>query len=82
VRSLAKGQITIPSEFREALGIEPETLLSVELVGDHLEITPLQGVEESLRRYSDEDIARFIDEDRLDDQTAERIRALLRRGQL
>ena len=82
VKSLAKGQITIPREFRQALGIEAETLLSVSLVGDHLEIAPLWPGDEALRRYSEEDISRFLEEDRLDAETADRVRGLLGRGAL
>jgi AbrB family looped-hinge helix DNA binding protein len=82
VKALAKGQITIPNEFRTALGIDGETLLDVALVGDHLEIKPLRRGGESLRRYSDDDIARFLEEDRLDEETARRVRELLKRGEL
>ena len=82
VKALAKGQITIPSEFRQALGIDAETLLSVSLVGDHLEIAPLHPGEEALRRYTEEDITRFLEEDKLDQETARRVRDLLRRGAL
>ena len=52
VKALVKGQVTIPSEFREALGIDTETLLSISLLGDHLEVTPLRQADESLRRYT------------------------------
>ena len=82
VKALAKGQVTIPSEFRAALGIEAETLLTVSLMGDHLEIAPLRQGEEALRRYTDEDIARFLEEDKLDEETARRVRELLQRGEL
>ena len=81
VRTLPKGQITIPREFREALGIGPETLLGVELVDDHLEIAPLGETGEKLRRYTNDDIARFLEEDKLDRVTARRVRALIKRGQ-
>ncbi|MEX2430305.1 MAG: AbrB/MazE/SpoVT family DNA-binding domain-containing protein [Dehalococcoidia bacterium] len=82
VRALAKGQITIPNEFRETLGIGPETLLSITLVGGHLEIVPLREGEESFRRYTEEDISRFLEEDKLDEATAARVRDLLDRGVL
>jgi AbrB family looped-hinge helix DNA binding protein len=81
VRTLPKGQITIPSEFREALGIGPETLLGVELVEDHLEIAPLGDTSDKLRRYTDDDIARFLNEDKLDAETARKVRNLVKRGQ-
>jgi bifunctional DNA-binding transcriptional regulator/antitoxin component of YhaV-PrlF toxin-antitoxin module len=80
IKTLAKGQITIPSEFREALGIDAETLLTMSIVGDHLEITPLRHEGDTLRRYTDEDIARFLEEDKLDEATARRVRELLKRG--
>lgn len=35
-------QVTIPGEFRDVLGIEADTLLSISLVGDHMEVTPLR----------------------------------------
>ena len=81
VKALAKGQVTIPSEFREALGINAETLLSVSLVGDHLEIAPLHPQEE-LRGYTEAEINRFLEEDKLDQETARRVRDLLVRGVL
>ena len=81
IRALAKGQITIPTEFRKALGIDAETLLSISLVGDHLELVPLRPGED-LRRYTDDDISRFLEEDKLDLETAQRVRDLLRRGEL
>ena len=41
VKTYAKGQIMIPKEFRDELSIVPGRELSVDLVGDHLEIRPL-----------------------------------------
>lgn len=82
VKALAKGQVTIPREFREALGIDAETLLTISLIGDHLEMAPLRPGEEALRRYTDDDIARFLEEDKLDEETARRVRELLQRGRL
>ena len=81
VRTLAKGQITIPNVFREALGIDTETLLNVTMVDDHLEIAPLrQG--DDLRRYTEADIAGFLKEDKLDVETAEKVRGLVGSGDL
>ncbi|MDO8749606.1 MAG: AbrB/MazE/SpoVT family DNA-binding domain-containing protein [Dehalococcoidia bacterium] len=80
VKTLAKGQVTIPSEFREALGIDTATLLSISLVGDHLELVPLRLGEEDLRRYTEDDIARFLEEDKLDQGTARQVRELLGRA--
>ena len=82
VKALAKGQITIPREFREILGIDAETLLSISLVGDHLELAPLHLGEETLRRYAEGDISRFLEEDKLDQETAKRVRDLIKGGEL
>lgn len=37
----AKGQVVIPKEERERIGIEPGGKVLVEAVGDHVEIRPL-----------------------------------------
>ncbi len=43
---------------------------------------PQRQEKDSLRRYTDEDVRRFLAEDKIDEDTAQRIRALLRRGEL
>jgi AbrB family looped-hinge helix DNA binding protein len=45
VRQLRGGQITIPADFRRALGIEQNTVLRMTLEGGELHIRPLQEVE-------------------------------------
>ena len=42
VKQLRHGQITIPKEFREALGIDKDDLLSVALGEGKLEIEPVK----------------------------------------
>lgn len=44
VRPLRSGQITIPAEFREKLGINTNTILQVSLVQGELRIRPIQTV--------------------------------------
>lgn len=41
VTASSKGQVVIPKEEREKLGIKPGTKVSVEVVDDHVEIRPL-----------------------------------------
>lgn len=84
VRPLAKGQITIPAEFRERLGIDADTLLNVTLLAGKLEITPVTVQErgEALRDYIEEEIEAFLAEDRLDEETAGAVRRLLAEGKL
>jgi AbrB family looped-hinge helix DNA binding protein len=42
IKQLRHGQITIPKDMREALGLEADDLLSVELSGGKLEIEPVK----------------------------------------
>jgi len=41
VKTHAKGQIIIPKEIRDRLGIKPGKRVSIKVVGDHAEIKPL-----------------------------------------
>lgn len=81
VRPLPKGQITLPVEFRRHLKIDAGTILNVTLKGDRIEIVPLRPMpqREALREYSQDDIGRFLKEDRLDSNTAAKVRRLLAR---
>lgn len=79
VRPLPKGQITLPIEFRRQLKIDSETILSLTLTGDTIEIVPLRPVRhgETVREYAGGEIERFLKEDRLDPGTAAKVRRLL-----
>jgi len=81
VRPLSKGQITLPVEFRRRLKIDSDTVLSLTLKGDKLEMIPLRPIprEMTLRDFSRDEIARFLREDRIDRITAARVRRLLGR---
>ena len=41
VKTHGKGQIIMPKEIRDKLGIRSGSMVSVELVNDHVEIRPL-----------------------------------------
>lgn len=45
VRSLRSGQITIPYDFREKLGINADTLLQISLLQGELRIKPVKAVD-------------------------------------
>jgi len=78
VRPLSKGQITIPAQFRERLGIDQDSLLNIILLEDRLEVVPVRiGEQESLREYTDEEIKTFLQEDKIDPETARKVRKLL-----
>lgn len=85
VPPLSRGQITIPVEFRQKLGVDDNTLLNLTLKGNRLEITPvvIRGKgEEELRDYSGEEITEFLAEDKIDKETAEAVRRLLAQEKL
>ena len=42
IKPLRSGQITIPSDFREKLGIDSDTLLQIRLIEGELRIKPVQ----------------------------------------
>ena len=85
VRPLSRGQITIPIEFRRKLGIDANTVLNLALKGNKIEITPAivrEIGEEELREYTDEEISRFLQEDKIDQETARTVKRLLTEGRL
>ena len=80
VRPLSRGQITIPIEFRKKLGIDANTILSLALRGNKIEITPAivrEVGEEELREYTDEEISQFLRDDKIDRETARTVKRLL-----
>lgn len=80
VRPLSRGQITIPIEFRKKLGINTDTLLSLALKGNKIEITPAvvrEAGEEELREYTDKEISQFLKDDKIDQETARTVKRLL-----
>lgn len=45
IRSLRSGQITIPADYREKLGIDGDTLLQISLLAGELRIKPVKAVD-------------------------------------
>jgi len=79
VKPYSKGQVTIPIEFREKLRIDSNTILRMELKGSRIEITPLRVTDEDqlLREYDSSQIEAFLEEDKIDPETARKVRELL-----
>ena len=85
VRLLSRGQITIPIEFRKKLGIDTNTILSLALRGNKIEIVPAvvrEVGEEELREYTDKEISQFLQDDKIDRETARTVKRLLVEGKL
>lgn len=72
-----RGQITIPAHMRKRLGIKPGGLMTIEERADGLLLRPAFQIAVELEAYSDEDIARWDEEDRLSENERERLLKLL-----
>jgi bifunctional DNA-binding transcriptional regulator/antitoxin component of YhaV-PrlF toxin-antitoxin module len=79
VRSQAKGQITVPIEFRERLGIDQNTFLRLTLRGSKIEVSTVQmGTERNtVRDFGQKELDAFLEEDKIDARTAAKVRRLL-----
>ena len=73
----ARGQITIPTEYRRRLGLADGALLQMRLVGEVIEIRPLAQPDTQLRQYTEAEIQQFLAEDKIDAETAATVRQLL-----
>jgi len=85
VKPLSRGQITIPIEFRKKLGIGSNTILNLVLKGNKIEITPAvvrEFNEKELREYTDKEILEFLQDDKIDKDTARTVKRLLSEGKL
>lgn len=78
----ARGQITIPTEYRRRLGLTDGALLQMRLVGQVIEIRPLSQAEAQFRQYTEAEIRQFLEDDRIDEETAVTVRRLLADGEL
>jgi AbrB family looped-hinge helix DNA binding protein len=79
----SRGQITIPAEFRRELGLDEGTLLRLTLKERTIEIEAIAASSlENPRLYAEEEIRRFLDEDKIDEGTAQAVRRLLAAGAL
>jgi AbrB family looped-hinge helix DNA binding protein len=79
VRLRPRGQLTIPLELRRRLKIDADSFLQLTVKEGKIEIRPLRLTAEEevpLREYSDEEIQRFLEEDRLDPETLAKVRKL------
>ena len=71
-----KGQISIPRAVIDRLGLEPDTLLLVEASSDGA-ITLRPAAVYPLELYGDDEVRELLEEDRLTDEEANRLRKAL-----
>lgn len=79
VRPQSKGMVTIPTEFRRKLGIDENSLLEVKIVDRGVFFVKVPAPNEDIELYSDEQIAEWLKEDRLDTETAQKVKRLLKK---
>jgi antitoxin PrlF len=68
-----RGQITIPAGMRKKLGIEPGGTMTIEETAEGLLLKPAIQISVDLEVYSDEDIARWDEEDLLGKDERDRL---------
>jgi len=75
VRSQEEGQITIPAEFRERLGINQNTFLRLTLRGSKIDVSPVQLGREgtTLREFDRKELDALLEEDKIDAKTAAKV---------
>jgi AbrB family looped-hinge helix DNA binding protein len=77
VKTHGKGQIVMPKEIRDKLGIKPGSILSVKLVEDHIEIRPLpddpiESLTGIFKEYHGSMAKELLDERKRDDAVDEK----------
>ena len=78
VQPVLNGQITIPQEILSALSIADCSLVQVGIDGDKIVISKLElETDRDVRIYSDEEIAEFLEADKLSPELAEWARTRL-----
>jgi bifunctional DNA-binding transcriptional regulator/antitoxin component of YhaV-PrlF toxin-antitoxin module len=78
VKTQSKGMVTIPVEYREKLGIEANSLLKAELTDNGVMFVKINYEPEKNEIYTDKQIKEWMKEDKLDAQTAKKLKKLLK----
>jgi len=73
----SRGQITLPTDFRRKLGLAEGDLLRMTLIGEKIEIQPVRTADARLRQYTEAEVQQFLEDDKIDAETAAAVRRLL-----
>ena len=79
VKTQSKGMVTIPIEYREKLGIEANSLLKAELVDNGVMFVKINYEPEESEIYSDKKIKEWMKTDKLDAETAKKLKKLFKK---
>jgi AbrB family looped-hinge helix DNA binding protein len=81
VKTLSKGQVTIPAKLRKRLGIKKNDYLRAYAQGRKLILEPVsleKAGEKYIRTFSDRDISQWLELDKLDAKTRKKAKKLLK----
>lgn len=83
VKTLPRGQITLPARFREELGIKKDTYLRAYIQKEKIILEPVTldkkiSFDKYIRSYTNEEIRGFLALDKLDVKTRKKAERLLR----
>lgn len=82
VKTLNKGQVTIPAKIRKKLGIKKDDYLRAYVRDKKLILEPVsfreEGVEKYIRTFSDKRIKEWLELDKLDPETQKKAEKLLK----
>lgn len=77
VKTQEKGMITIPAEYRRKLDIQPNALMEARIVDHGVLFTKISSSQTPTRLYSNEEIAQWLEEDKLTPEAAAKVKKLL-----
>lgn len=82
VKTLNKGQVTIPAKLRKTLGIKKDDYLRAYVRDNKLILEPVslkeESVEKYIRTFSDKEIKEWLELDKLDPKTQNMAEKLLK----
>ncbi|KKP36303.1 hypothetical protein A2483_05790 [Candidatus Peregrinibacteria bacterium RIFOXYC2_FULL_33_13] len=78
IKIQTKGMVTIPIEFREKLGIEPNSLLEAKIVDNGVFFAKVEYNAPKVNLYSDEEIKEWMIADKIDEKTAKKLAKILK----
>lgn len=84
VKTLNKGQVTIPAKLRRKIGIKKNSYLRAYSKGRKVVLEPISletfgSLEKYIREFTDEEIAEWLELDKLEGETLKKAKKLLKK---